>query len=341
MTVTTDPDPATRPGPRRRADRPDPGLRHGPRPRRPDPAPRPRRAGRPAGTVGLRQDDGAAHPGRSRRGDVGRGRGRRQGPHRGPGEQARHGHGLPGLQPVPAPDRARQRRLRPQAPRRLEAAPRRARAGEMLELVGLSAHADKYATQLSGGQQQRVALARALAIEPSRAAARRAALGPRRQGAGAAARRDPARPARGRHHHPVRHPRPGGGARRRRPGRRDEPGPSGAARRSRRALRRPGDPVRRRVRRPEQQGAGHRSRTGTPQVLGTSVPVLDGSISSGARTSRWCGRRRSPWPPTRQGDATVSSVAFLGPISRVHTCSQRRAGHRADVQLAGASLPPG
>jgi putative spermidine/putrescine transport system ATP-binding protein len=44
---------------------------------------------------------------------------------------------------------------------------RRQRAGEMLELVGLSQHSDRYATQLSGGQQQRVALARALAIEPS------------------------------------------------------------------------------------------------------------------------------------------------------------------------------
>ena len=40
------------------------------------------------------------------------------------------------------------------------------RAGEMLELVGLSPYADRYASQMSGGQQQRVALARALAIQP-------------------------------------------------------------------------------------------------------------------------------------------------------------------------------
>ena len=44
---------------------------------------------------------------------------------------------------------------------------RKRRAGEMLELVGLSAFADRYAHQLSGGQQQRVALARALAIQPT------------------------------------------------------------------------------------------------------------------------------------------------------------------------------
>jgi len=50
--------------------------------------------------------------------------------------------------------------------RRVSDSERRKRAGEMLELVGLSAFADRYAHQLSGGQQQRVALARALAIQP-------------------------------------------------------------------------------------------------------------------------------------------------------------------------------
>jgi putative spermidine/putrescine transport system ATP-binding protein len=51
--------------------------------------------------------------------------------------------------------------------RKVGVAERRQRAGDMLELVGLSTQADRYAHQLSGGQQQRVALARALAIRPS------------------------------------------------------------------------------------------------------------------------------------------------------------------------------
>ena len=50
--------------------------------------------------------------------------------------------------------------------RHQRSAQRRARATELLDLVGLADHVTKYPHQLSGGQQQRVALARALAIEP-------------------------------------------------------------------------------------------------------------------------------------------------------------------------------
>ncbi|MEU9295012.1 amino acid ABC transporter ATP-binding protein [Streptomyces sp. NPDC048266] len=48
--------------------------------------------------------------------------------------------------------------------RRKAEADRRSR--ELLDRVGLAAHADKYPAQLSGGQQQRVAIARALAMDP-------------------------------------------------------------------------------------------------------------------------------------------------------------------------------
>jgi len=50
--------------------------------------------------------------------------------------------------------------------RRLPRVEIKQRAGEMLELVGLSALADRRPSQLSGGQQQRVALARTLAVRP-------------------------------------------------------------------------------------------------------------------------------------------------------------------------------
>lgn len=45
-------------------------------------------------------------------------------------------------------------------------AERRARVGEILEMIGLSHTSDRKPTQLSGGQQQRIALARALVTRP-------------------------------------------------------------------------------------------------------------------------------------------------------------------------------
>jgi ABC-type Fe3+/spermidine/putrescine transport system ATPase subunit len=50
--------------------------------------------------------------------------------------------------------------------RRRGGAEQRARAAELLDLVGLADRGDRYPHQLSGGQQQRVALARALAVAP-------------------------------------------------------------------------------------------------------------------------------------------------------------------------------
>lgn len=50
--------------------------------------------------------------------------------------------------------------------RRLPAAERRRRIGEVLEQVGLTSRARHYPSEMSGGQQQRVAIARALVGEP-------------------------------------------------------------------------------------------------------------------------------------------------------------------------------
>jgi polar amino acid transport system ATP-binding protein len=56
--------------------------------------------------------------------------------------------------------------LAPRRVRRMDRAAAEARAFELLERVGLRAHAHKHPFQLSGGQQQRVAIARSLAMQP-------------------------------------------------------------------------------------------------------------------------------------------------------------------------------
>ncbi|MBX3094311.1 MAG: ABC transporter ATP-binding protein [Cryobacterium sp.] len=52
-------------------------------------------------------------------------------------------------------------------PHGADAASRRSRAAELIELVGLGEFAEKYPDQLSGGMQQRVAIARAIAEKPN------------------------------------------------------------------------------------------------------------------------------------------------------------------------------
>ena len=73
---------------------------------------------------------------------------------------------VPGLQPVPAPERARQRaarqRARPRHPTRAGRGARRA----LLARFGLAGREDDRPDELSGGQQQRVALVRAFASRP-------------------------------------------------------------------------------------------------------------------------------------------------------------------------------
>ena len=123
------------------------------------------------------------------------------------------------------------------------------RVGELLEVVRLTDFAHRKPNQLSGGQQQRVALARALVELPERAAARRAARGPRPEAAPGDAARAEAHPARGRHHVRVRDARPGRGAHDERPHRGHERGAGRADRRAARDLRRSGVGVRRRLHR--------------------------------------------------------------------------------------------
>jgi len=56
--------------------------------------------------------------------------------------------------------------LAPRRVRRLKRAQAEQRAMELLDRVGMQAHAYKHPFQLSGGQQQRVAIARSLAMQP-------------------------------------------------------------------------------------------------------------------------------------------------------------------------------
>jgi putative spermidine/putrescine transport system ATP-binding protein len=195
-------------------------------------------------------------------------------------------------------------------------ADRLSRAKEMLDLVGLSAHQDKYARELSGGQQQRVALARALAIQP-----RVLLLDEPLSALDAKVRaqlRDEIRRVQleiGTTTLFVTHDQEEALAVA------DRVGVMSQGRLEQLAApadlyAHPATPfvaefvgLNNKV--PAQVSSGH------AQVLGTSVPTLDGSVTSGAGVAMV---RPESVTVTADGEAnaTVSSVAFLGPISRVY-----------------------
>ena len=166
---------------------------------------------------------------------------------------------VPVLRAVPEHDRGPQRRLRSREPEALAHGGPGPGAG--------AARARR--TPGSGRQVPGAALGRAAAAHRARprhrdvarpAAARRAALGPGRQGAGAPPLRGEGPAAQARRHHHHGHPRPGGGADHGGPHRGDEPRRDRAGRRSGRDLPRAREHVRRGLHRDHElpRGRGHR-----------------------------------------------------------------------------------
>ena len=96
--------------------------------------------------------------------------------------------------------------------RRVSKAEQQRRVGEALERVHLVAFAQPLPAPALRRPTAASGPGPGARVRAGRAAARRAAVGPRRQGARQPARGDPPVAAAARHDHAVRHPRPGGGA---------------------------------------------------------------------------------------------------------------------------------
>ena len=185
----------------------------------------------------------------------------RPGRHRAAAVEAQRRHGVPELRAVPAPDRGRERGLRPRDAQGAQSGDRAAhRRGAAARAAGRVERAPA-APALGRAAAARGAGPRAR--HPARrAAAGRAAVEPRREAPRDGAGGDPRAPARSRHHHGDGDARPGGSADHGRPAGRDVRGLGAPGGHAARPLRAPGRQLRGGLRRPEQSPARHGHRAG-------------------------------------------------------------------------------
>ena len=174
------------------------------------------------GPVGLRQDDVSAHHLRAREADERRPLDRRRHRQRYSAARPRRGHDVPELRPLSALYGAQQHRLSAED---AERSPRRNRQESRVGIATARHRASaRPAAAPAFGRRAPACRARARAgARTDRAAARRAAVQPRRQIARLGAPGDQAVPAARRHHHHLRDPRPGRGDGHGRPHRRHRP----------------------------------------------------------------------------------------------------------------------
>ena len=187
------------------------------------------------------------------------------------------------------------------------------------------------------------------------AAARRAAVGARRQDPGRAAQRDPGDPAAARHHHGLRHARPGGGAVAVGSGRGHEPGSDRTDRHALRDLQLPRDRVRGLVRRHAQPGrrawssmraagrltlAGQEIRTAKPITVAgagarVTLAVRPEGIELGERRAE-AGTGSAARSRTSTSSARSSgSASGLGEAGRWRTADHRSRSTRSTSRICG------